>query len=312
MAIGVGFLAFAATTYYLGVALTQNQPTATPEPPVTRTAEPSADPTTSPAPSPTPTDPPESEDPPELPWPRDAAEAEEWMRENALYDHQVQRTDCAIERLGDPDPPEDLTTFDAHLNRSAGCLTQVWAGPADEAGFVVLQPPVRAYDQQITTACGDSPAMDYAAAFYCSGDQRIYYAVPRSYPLFGESSLEVDVVLAHEFGHAVQGRIGIIGAKYTLGKQAETKREVLEISRRVEMQADCLAGVAVNALAKASGITEAEREIIRQDRYYRGDDEGTPGDHGAPESRRRWVSAGLETRRIGTCDTFSVDASEVS
>ena len=315
VAVGLGFFAFAAATFYLSLRPAVAPPGTTsppPSSPAATTAPPPSPVEPSPSGEPTPNPPATDDyDPPELPWPSDLDEARQWLQANALYAGRTDRIDCAIQRFEDPTPPAQTTTLDEHLNRTADCLAAVWAEPAVAAGFLLPQPPVRAYDEQITTACGTSPAMDYAAAFYCAGDQRIYYGMPRAYRLFQSTSLEIDGVLAHEFGHAVQARIGILSAEAVLSHRAATEDEVLENSRRIEVQADCLAGMSVSSVAEASGVTEQERAILRRDRSLRGDREGRPRDHGAPEIRQHWFDTGLGTSEIGRCDTFSAPAEDV-
>lgn len=311
--LGLGFLAFVAATFlFLSLAAREPIPTVGPVPaPTSMSPTPSPDPTPpGPTPQPTPTDPADY-DPPPLPRPKSLEEAERWLRANALYAERTQQIDCAIKRLKSDRAPKDLAALDTHLNRTIGCLMKVWNQPMSEAGFVLLQPPVRSYDKPITTACGTSPAMDQAAAFYCSGDQRIYYAVNRKRPLYYRTPLAVDSTLAHEFGHALQGRTGILPARRVILQTVEDEDEALEYSRRTELQADCLAGIAMNSLAKATGLTKKERQLLREDNYSRGDREGYPRTHGAPESGLHWIGVGLDTREIGRCNTFTATSKQV-
>lgn len=308
--VALGFGAFAVTSALVRQDSPASGPTIqpSPEPPP---VEPS--PATTPAaptPQPTPSDPDAEYDPPPLPLPQDLDEATRWLQANALYDQTTVQTDCAITRLDDPTPP-DLAVMDDHLSRSMDCLHQVWLEPMTTAGFVLPLPPVRSYDQPITTACGTSPAMEYAAAFYCPADQRIFYAVDRNYQLFNQTSLEIDTTLAHEFGHALQGRTGMLSAEMRLTYNADDD-VVLEYSRRIELQANCFGGVAMNALATATGLTGAERDSLKLDAYYRGDREGNPRTHGNPDSARRWIEIGLANLQAGACNTFIVPPDDIA
>ena len=233
-----------------------------------------------------------------------------WVGRNALYGPAVAPADCAIERLADPEPPA-LDVLDAHLDATMDCLMAVWVAPVEQAGFVLPRPPVLSYDQPITTACGTSPSMDRAAAFYCPGDQRIFYALDRSRALFSRTSLTVDSTLAHELGHALQGRSGILQAEWAL-VQTVDEEGGLELSRRIELQADCLGGLALNALAEATGLTGRERGQLQQDNYARGDRAGRPRTHGSPESGLRWISRGLDGAEIGGCNTFVASPEDVA
>jgi len=297
-ALAAGFFAFALTTY-----LTAAPPTRGATPTTPSTATPSTA-------TPTPDEDGPDYDPPPLPNPANRDEAHAWLERNALYGPSLVPIGCAIERLADSGPP-DLEVVDAHLDATMDCLMAVWVAPVQEAGFVLPRPPVLSYDQPITTACGTSPSMDRAAAFYCPADQRIFYAVDRSVPLFSGTSLTVDSTLAHELGHALQGRSGILLAEWAL-VQTVDEAAGLELSRRTELQADCLGGLALNALAAATGLTDLERDQLREDNYSRGDRPGYPRTHGAPESGLRWISQGLGSAEVGGCNTFVVAPEDVA
>lgn len=312
VALAAGFFAFGVTSY-LNRGAAPPPPDATPAPttPATQATGPahSPAPTTEPTPTASPS-PGDGFDPPPLPYPQSWEEAAAWLEGNALYAHSLPSVDCAITRLGDPEPPR-LEVLDRHLAATMDCLMAVWSPPITAAGFVLPHSPVLSYDQPITTACGTSPSMDAAAAFYCPADQRIFYAVDRRRPLFDDTPLAVDNTLAHEVGHALQGRTGILLAEWAFQQEAEPDL-ALEYNRRTELQADCLGGLALNALAVATGVTQDERELLRQDNYARGDHPGRPRTHGAPASGLRWISAGLASEEVGTCNTFVAPAEDVA
>ncbi len=306
LSLALGVFAFGLTSY-----LTSDEPVAAPTPAASEPAPASpsgTEPTPQPTPEPQPSD---GYDPPPLPQPTTWDEAEQWLKANAFYDQEAAVAGCAIPRIADPTPPA-LAVMDEHLNHTMDCLLMVWADPMQAAGFVLPQPPVRSYDQPITTACGTSPSMDQAAAFYCPGDQRVFYAIDRNRPLFYRTSLEIDNTLAHEFGHTLQGRTGIISAEWVFESTAKTEELALEYSRRIELQADCWGGMAMNALSEASGVTADERQLLRQDTYSRGDREGYPRTHGTPDSGLRWVTVGLESRNAGMCNTFVASSEDVA
>jgi len=298
-ALAAGFFAFGLTTYLISVP---------PIPGATPTL--GATPTAATSPTPAPDGDGAEYDPPPLPYPTDLEQARAWLEHNPLYGASLTAVGCALQRLPDPEPPA-LDVVDAHLDASMDCLMAVWLAPVGQAGFVLPRPPVLSYDQPITTACGTSPAMDRAAAFYCPGDQRIFYAVDRSSPLFSRTSLTVETTLAHELGHALQGRSGILLAEWAL-VQTVDEDAGLELSRRVELQADCLGGLAINALAAATGLTALERTHLQEDNYARGDRPGNPRTHGAPASGLRWISQGLGSADVRGCNTFVVAAADVA
>jgi predicted metalloprotease len=180
------------------------------------------------------------------------------------------------------------------------------------------RPPATVYSQPITTACGDADTHD---VFYCGGDQRIYYATDLP-EIFRSTSPEVvrnpfflGNVIGHEYGHAVQARTGILISQVYLRQQAEKERD-LELSRRKEMQADCLAGTFLNAVAQASQMTGVERTALWEVSYAVGDDiiNADPtyvGDHGSGAGRRDWFEIGLASDQVNVCNTWTAPAGQV-
>ena len=77
-------------------------------------------------------------------------------------------------------------------------------------GLPAPRPPVTVYTEPITTGCG---SLDDVNAVYCAADQHIYYAKPL-YKIFPadqqKAPFVVEAVLAHEFGHTIQARSGIL------------------------------------------------------------------------------------------------------
>lgn len=302
--IAVGFFAFSLTNY-----LNASGQTTGPEPvPTPEIGETSAPPTGVPDPE---------FDPPALPQPTSWEEVDAWLLDNALYAESVQvPTNCTLGRI-DVEAVSP-STLQEHLNTLTGCLMMVWQEPMARAGFVMPRPPVTVYTAPITSACGDTKLTNAA---YCSGDQRLYYAADvheayRRYnpEVIGNAFLP-DYVMGHEFGHALQGRTGILIAEY-IKSDGTTEAEQLEGSRRVEVQADCFAGVFLNAVAQASQMTDEERAGIAALANAIGDDSlsGRPdvvGNHGRGASRQYWAQTGMANNQAGACNTFAAPPEQV-
>lgn len=302
--IAVGFF-FVTLMSYLGGSDEQAGPEPLPTPEIGQT---SAPPTGVPDPD---------LDPPPLPVPKTWDEAEQWLVDNAFYKASVQvPTNCTLGRVdvetADPQALED------HLNNLTGCLAMVWNAPMEQAGFQMPRPPVTVYSEPITTACGQSELYN---AFYCPGDQRVYYAT-NIHEVFRKHNPEVidnaflpDNVIGHEFGHAIQARTGILIAYSSFRSQA-SKEDGLELSRRSEVQADCFSGMFLNAVAQASQITDAERVGLADVSEAIGDDSlsGDPsylGDHGQGKNRRAWFETGNTNTAVGVCNTWTAPSSQV-
>lgn len=258
--------------------------------------------------------PPTTQNPPPLPEPQTYAQATQWMQDNTLYGQAVAvpvRCDLASMDVRTASKAQ----LQQHLNDLTGCLMRVWTPPLQAAGFQVVRPPVTVYSSQVRTPCGTMPMMNAA---YCAADQRIYYAtdLPNSIPpqLVGTPFM-VDSVVAHEFGHAIQARSGILISEAAWQQQV-SDAQGLQLSRRTEVQADCLAGEFINAVSQSQNLTTADRQNLGSLFYSIGDDvlTGDPnklGNHGQGANRQAWFNAGLGDPQLGVCNSFTAPADAV-
>jgi len=252
--------------------------------------------------------------PPALPAPKTYDQATTWMKSNAIYDESViVPTACRLDKI-------DVSTaskaaLETHLNKLTACLWTVWNPPITSADFKLPRPTVTVYGAAVTTACGES---DSHNAFYCSADQQIYYAqdlyeiLPRA---LRSQPFVAETVLAHEFGHAIQARTGILIAE-SAWQQKSSDSKAAEFSRRAETQADCMGGLFIHAVTDASGISGQDLSNLKALSSSIGDDSltGNPnivGDHGLSKSRVYWFSLGLAQASVGTCNTFVAPSDKV-
>ncbi|GAA2179902.1 hypothetical protein GCM10009785_08560 [Brooklawnia cerclae] len=253
--------------------------------------------------------------PPDLPVPDTYEEASEWLTDNAVYDQSVAepvRCDAA---------PIDLTSasdaqLEAHFNELTGCLMRVFAPALESAGFEAVRPSVTVYSSPIQTKCG---TMDTQNAAYCGGDQQVYYAtdLPDIIPAnLQRVDYVVESIIAHEFGHAIQARTGmLISESAWEGRSDES--DALSLSRRLEVQADCFAGEFIDSVGYSVGVDEAGSQEISELFYAIGDDQlsGDPtieGNHGHGDSRQLWFTRGTQNTSLGTCNTFVAAEDEVA
>lgn len=252
--------------------------------------------------------------PPDLPVPETYGEAKDWLVDNAAYAESVLNpTLCDLRPIDASRASVDELTV--HLNLLTACLMKVWQEPITDAGFKLPRPPVTVYNEPITTGCGE---LNEVNAVYCGADQRIYYAKP-VYRIFPENLQDarflVEMIIAHEFGHAIQGRTGILISSAAWQQQG-TEAEGRVFSRRLETQADCLSGMFQSAVAEGAGLTGNDLATLKELTFNLGDDvltgqAGYDGDHGLGKNRQRWFTAGFETTSIGTCNTYVVPNSQV-
>ncbi|MEP4561900.1 MAG: neutral zinc metallopeptidase, partial [Nitratireductor sp.] len=154
--------------------------------------------------------------------------------------------------------------------------------------------------------------------FYCPGDKKLYLdlsffdELARRFGAAGDFAQAY--VIAHEVGHHVQNLIGVL-PKFNAMRQTMSQTEANQMSIRVELQADCFAGIwahftAQKGLLEAGDIDEALNAAtqIGDDTLQR----RTQGyvvpesfNHGTSAQRREWFSRGLKSGRLDACDTFN-------
>ncbi len=256
------------------------------------------------------TPPPPDLSPSRLPQPQTVGEAEQLLEANALYDQTMPTPVRCDLRPIDLDAATD-DEIEEHMSVLMGCLTGAWVGPVEAAGYEMPRPSVTVYSgtSPIKTACGELPDRN---AVYCGADQQIYYAnnLHQALPSLSESRYGAELVMAHEYGHAVQGRTGILTARTGLVNLAKTEAEAYELNRRFEAQADCFDGLFMRSASIALGIQQDD--LTGFDDVFDelgGDDPGRT--HPSGQSRVYWWTLGLSTDQIGQCNTFTAPASTV-
>ncbi|MFT4110736.1 neutral zinc metallopeptidase [Propionicimonas sp.] len=301
LVVGVAFFAFALLHYLNG----GEEDVATPG--TEQTTSPSVPPSAQNVPSP-------DTNPPDLPQPTTYDEAETWLTNNPVYNESAPvPTDCQVPRI-------DMTTasvdeLTTHLNELTACLWRVWSGPLESAGYELPRPPVTVYTEPITTGCGK---LDDVNAVYCAADQRIYYAKPlwKIFPADQQKDpFVVESVLAHEFGHTIQARTGILISSMAF-EQKVSSAQAKVYSRRLEVQADCFSGMFTEAVGPSSGLTAADLTNLGDVFYNLGDDvlsgqAAIQGDHGLGKSRKAWFLTGQTNTLMGKCNTYTAPTSSV-
>lgn len=243
------------------------------------------------------------QNPPDIPKPDTYDQAKEMIEENPFYDSEV-----PIPVRCDEGPIDITNASDAeletHLNNLMECLMRVWEPPVTEAGWELVRPSVTVYSDKIKTKCGESGVN----AFYCSGDQQVYFSnqLVRLLPAVEENKWMAYVIIAHEFGHVLQGRTGILVAAHALAQNADDEDEQLEMLRRLETQADCLSGMFVRSTSRSLEVKQADLNGI-EDTYRAVGDQKPNGNHGQAGSRIYWGSQGLGSSSVGTCNTYLAD-----
>jgi predicted metalloprotease len=194
----------------------------------------------------------------------------------------------------------------------------VWGGLFQQTGRQYRPPRLVLYRNATQTACGAGQSA--MGPFYCPPDQRVYIDLSFFDELASRfhspGQFPQAYVIAHEVGHHVQNLLGVSN-KVEQMRQNMSRRDANAMSVRVELQADCLAGVwAFHANQDRGGkmIGEADVEQALAAATAIGDDrlqQQAQGrivpdsfTHGTSEQRVRWFKRGLEQGDMNRCDTF--------
>lgn len=193
----------------------------------------------------------------------------------------------------------------------------VWSTIFQQGGASYTAPKLVLFSGQTPTACGTGQSA--SGPFYCPADQNVYIDL-RFYQLmqerFGVSGEFAQAyVIAHEVGHHVQYLLGITQQAQDAQRRLGTA-DANAVSVRVELQADCFAGVWAHHANTARQILEdGDVEAGLNAASAIGDDalqrqaqgEVVPDSftHGSSAQRVRWFKRGIEQGQVEACDTFA-------
>jgi predicted metalloprotease len=191
-----------------------------------------------------------------------------------------------------------------------------WSGIFRDGGATYAKPKLVLFSGQTPTACGTGQSA--SGPFYCPGDQKIYIdlnfyrLMQERFKVSGEFAQAY--VIAHEVGHHVQNVMGIMG-KVDSARRNTSQPQANALSVRLELQADCFAGVWANHADRARSILEAgdieaalnAASAIGDDALQRQSQGQVVPDsftHGTSSQRVRWFKRGIESGKVSACNTF--------
>jgi predicted metalloprotease len=192
----------------------------------------------------------------------------------------------------------------------------VWRAKFKQMGGTYREPKLRLFRGSEPTACGRGQAA--MGPFYCPGDQKVYidlsfYETMRT-RLGAPGDFAQAYVIAHEVGHHVQNLLGISGKVDAMrGKVSEAQQNALSV--RLELQADCFAGIWAHDAQNARQILEqGDVEEALNAATQIGDDtlqrksQGTvvpeTFTHGTSAQRVSWFKRGFQGGSVEQCNTF--------
>jgi len=201
----------------------------------------------------------------------------------------------------------------AFVQRMLGDTEDVWGALFKNMGTRYDPPRLVVFSGSFPSACG--MAQSAAGPFYCPGDQKVYLDTAFFRELSQRFGAPGDFaqayVIAHEIGHHVQNQLGTM-QKFDQTAQRLDARQRNALSVRLELQADCYAGVWGYYAAKRNLLDPGDAEEGLRAAAAVGDDSITKGrvtpdgfTHGTAQQRSRWFKQGMSTGDPRTCDTFT-------
>lgn len=212
-------------------------------------------------------------------------------------------------------PADELGKFASVVLAST---EDVWGKVFAQAGQTYRPPKLRLFSEMVESACGMNSAA--VGPFYCPPDERVYLDLSFFSDLdrrFGApGDFASAYVIAHEVGHHVQNLLGYSDKVSAAQQNARSQEEANGLSVRLELMADCLAGVwAYHAerdaqLLEAGDIEEGLRAAaaIGDDRLQKmstGSVQPESFTHGSSAQRVEWLKRGLESGNPDACDAFA-------
>ncbi len=196
-----------------------------------------------------------------------------------------------------------------------GDTEEAWGRIFSAAGRRYAEPTLVLFTDSVDSACGFTSSA--VGPFYCPGDSKVYLnlgffdELSRRFGAAGDFASAY--VIAHEVGHHVQNLLGIESQVSRLRQRAD-ESEANALSVKLELQADCFAGVWGHHAARKNLLEEGDVEeglaaaeaigddrIQRQTRGYVVPESFT---HGSSAQRAEWLKRGLQFGEVQRCDTF--------
>jgi len=216
--------------------------------------------------------------------------------------------------------PADETTKD-FVSAVLGYTEDTWSEIFRSMGRTYQEPKLVLFTGEVDSACGYAQAA--TGPFYCPGDDKVYLDMSFFQELSDRFKAPGDFaqayVIAHEIGHHVQNLLGIYRQVQAF-RERSSPADANRASVRLELQADCFAGVWANRTEQAEesklhqflengDVDEALRaaSMIGDDRLQmqaQGYVVPESFTHGTAEQRLRWFNTGFHSHSLSECDTF--------
>lgn len=210
---------------------------------------------------------------------------------------------------------------DSFVARVLATTEDSWTAIFAESGERYPPPTLVLFEGSVRSACGG--ASSASGPFYCPADRKVYLDT-RFFDELGRrfgapGDFAAAYVIAHEVGHHVQTVTGISQQVQARQQRARSRAEANQLSTRLELQADCFAGVWAarnRGLLEPGDFEEGVRaaQAIGDDTLQKRSQGFAVPDsftHGSAAQRVRWLTRGFEAGTPGACDTFGIPAEQL-
>jgi predicted metalloprotease len=211
-------------------------------------------------------------------------------------------------------PADEAGSFVTHV---LGDTEDTWNAIFSQAGRQYSEPSLRLFSDGINTGCGS--ATSAAGPFYCPADHMLYIDLAFFRQLETEFAAQGDFakayVIAHEVGHHVQTLLGTSDKVRAAQQAAGSEAEINALQVRMELQADCYAGIWAHDSDSARQIVEqgdidealAAASAVGDDtiqKRVQGHVNQESFTHGSGAERQQWFRKGYSTGSVDACNTF--------
>lgn len=215
--------------------------------------------------------------------------------------------------------PVQQSGQEAQLRELAGVVLgsteEAWAEYFQKHGARYQEPTMVLYRNATSTACGTGQSA--MGPFYCPGDNKVYLDLSfyddMKHQLGAEGDFAFAYVIAHEVGHHVQNLLGI-NQKVAQAQSRSSQKQANQLSVKLELQADCFAGVWGNYVQKQGLLEMGDVEkamnaaaAVGDDRLQKRSSGRVVPDsftHGSSDQRMQWFNRGMQSGDPAQCDTF--------
>jgi predicted metalloprotease len=187
------------------------------------------------------------------------------------------------------------------LQRMTNCLNRAWATQFRKAGLRFSKPRLRIVTRKVSSPCG--AWVSGAAGVYCSTNRTMYMLITKR-ELRAPWPAGIARLMAHEYGHHVQSMAGISNYYFTAANRANRSTR-LQLSRRHELQAECLSSVFMRTIAHSLPMSAQEWDQIVEWFRLNGHKGWAQNDHGKGRTQAFWMERGYGSAKPASCNTWT-------